>query len=350
MKKTSSVARVPRPHFCFALLALVCSSAWAGYSVIDEDLLPTAMVEARYNERTQGLQDRYAIPFTKDRSALNDADRAILDMLLPRMTGGAAIRIVGRPDSMYFGGDKAEVLARNRAINIRDYLVHKGISNATIKYTVDTTPNTQPNGNNYPSDLYIGASAQQNARATYLSAQREPIEEYIPSRPSHTAQPREMGASNDAALYLIDQMVESGQLKPSSALRLIQVLMASRTSALAETLPIEPRPTFSPPVTAIPVKYVERPGLTPAPSGDKWTLDKSRTLQQNLAVWARRARLDIEWDIDPKIAPNIRETTDIRAASFADAVTVVLRGLQSTGYLGIKAAIYSDVVRFTQSN
>lgn len=343
MTKPRPVTLVLKASYCCAaLLALGCSSAMAAYSVIDDDLLPT--------RQTQATQDHYAIPFIRDRSALTDADRAILDMLIPRMNR-ASVRIVGRPDAFISGPEKASLLARTRANNIQDYLIRRGIAASTIKVEVDSAPNPQPNGSTYPCDLYIG-SAPYPQRSGYPTTQRQEIEEYLPaSKPAFgaiTQQPQPSqtadSAANDRMARFINQALKDGQMEPSVALTLIRNLLATTPNTQMPQMvganEATPRPA--------PIRgYPASPATT---ASGMWTLDKNRSLKQNLASWAKQERLDIEWDLPPGFEPSLRETTSIRAASFADAVGVVLQGLQLKGYSPIRADIYSDVVRFSQAH
>lgn len=133
----------------FALSILLAAlPAHATYTIIDDDLMPTAAVE-------QPLPITHnTIEFAKNSVVLTSTGRSTLDSLIPQM-GGAAIRIIGRPDAMVRTSGATAQLSRNRANSIRDYLTRHGISANNMITEVDNSPNPQANGSFYPSDLYI---------------------------------------------------------------------------------------------------------------------------------------------------------------------------------------------------
>lgn len=136
-------------HLIFALSILFATShAHASYTIIDDGLLPTAAVE-------QPLPITHStIEFTKNSNVLTTTGRSTLDSLIPQM-GGAAIRIIGRPDAVAHTSGATSQLSSNRAQRIRDYLTRQGISANNMITEVDNSPNPQANGSFYPSDLYI---------------------------------------------------------------------------------------------------------------------------------------------------------------------------------------------------
>lgn len=136
-------------HLIFALSILFATShAHASYTIIDDGLLPTAAVE-------QPLPITHStIEFTKNSNVLTTTGRSTLDSLIPQM-GGAAIRIIGRPDARARTSGAAAQLSRNRANSIRDHLIRQGISANNMIVEVDNSPNPQANGSFYPSDIYI---------------------------------------------------------------------------------------------------------------------------------------------------------------------------------------------------
>lgn len=175
-------------HLIFAFSILFAAlPAHAAYTIIDDDLMPTAAVE-------QPLPIIHnTIEFTKNSVVLTSAGRNTLDSLIPQM-GGAAIRIIGRPDAMARTNGATAQLSRNRANSIRDYLTRHGISANNMITEVDNSPNPQANGSFYPSDLYI--TSVDNRLPIANSTPRAQ-----PQTPS-TNPSRAMRGALDPALYL----------------------------------------------------------------------------------------------------------------------------------------------------
>ena len=140
------------------MLVLGGTSANATYSVIDDDLYPTSVIEARIKKSAEpfpSVREHYIVPFAKEYSPIDAGSRAALDAMIPKMMGNESIQIIGRPDAIVFSTGKLSSLARNRAVNIRDYLTRKGVSASRITIDTDREPNPQLNGSSYPCDVYI---------------------------------------------------------------------------------------------------------------------------------------------------------------------------------------------------
>lgn len=167
-------------------LLTISNSARADYTVIPDDLLPTATIDARYTQPTQ----RFAVPFTKGRSPLTEMGRNTLSTLIPIMQG-SAIKIVGRPDANPATKGLFAAIPNNRARNIRDYLTRQGVPYNNITIEIDNSPNPQQNGNSYPCDVYItridhssqspiGFSASVIANAAQQQQPFAPAQTYAP--------------------------------------------------------------------------------------------------------------------------------------------------------------------------
>lgn len=344
-----SISIVYKANFCFALICALgwASPATAGYTVIDDDLLPTSMAGDRYISR---FQEQYAVSFPRDRSALTDSSRAVLDALIARMQG-SSIRIVGRPDAHIVSPEKASLLSSNRANGIRDYLLKKGIPASNVFVEVSHSPNPQPNGVNYPSDVYITPLGM-SERGALQTRRTQPNEEILSSGQAQRSdlQERQLPSSNESEqlMQFIDRALRDGQIQPAFALKLMRTLISNTST--------QPTPSYNAnnEFAAVKTTFVgttaqrqPTPAIVPS---NTWVLDRSRTLKQNLMAWAQRERLGIEWDLPPSfIEPTWRETTTIRAASLSEAITFVLQGLHTSGYTPIQADIYSDVVRFSKA-
>lgn len=353
------------------LFAVTASQAHAAYTVIDDDLLPTSM-QAEAQTQAPG---HYSIPFTKERSPLTAAGRALLDALLPQING-ALVRIVGRPDAGTRG--KVELLASNRANNIRDYLTRKGVPLSSITVEVDPSPNPQPNGSIYPSDIYLNRTdsiAPQPPR-TWIAQEQQPsppvqtvrapsqprTASYIPGTPSarippaparavpEQTAPKNTKSSDDALINYINKSVLSGQMDAAVALQLIRTLMEGESganpmpaSAIKAAKPA-PQIAMAAPQTAQPEKqplFVATPSLA---RKETWVLDKNLTLRDNLDVWSKKSGWNpTVWD-----ASNFYQVT--ATSTLEGGFPDVLRQIADSTGLNICAAKKEKYVRVTDPN
>lgn len=288
-------------------LALVASSAHATYTVIEDDLLPDPAIAAR-NAPAPTQPDRFSIGFPKLQTNLGPLGMAALDTLVPNMRG-ASIRIVGRPDAMpYVGNEKQAFLARYRAINIKNYLVKKGVPEGSITLEVDNSPNPQPNGSTYPSDIYLtkGEARPVSGAAAVYTESRYPVEAqqgrasapvYTSNRPGASLPPAlapqaayvqpayqapaAVASESDQVIQYINQAVQSGKMHPTVALQLIRQLMANdggRATPMQATAPIAAMPQYAP--QPAPVQVAPKP---------VWSLNKNVGVRENIDAWSRIA-------------------------------------------------------------
>lgn len=329
----------------------VTEYAYAGYTVIDDDLFPTSQVEQpRYQPRSeyarippaprvarQAAEEHFSIPFAKYHSPLTAAGRAKLEEILPSLEG-AQIRIVGRPDAIYYAEGKLAPLARNRANVLRAYLIEQGIPAANIKTEVDTSPNPQPNGTSYPSEIYATRAERFAPPATDMgSAPRQSA--YQPQVRQGLAQtvPQAAAANDDRMIQYINQAVQNGQLRPDVALKLIRNILDGNPPNTASPIPVSFRPSLQPTATAaLPIQ--------PAPQPTVWTLDKRLTLRDNIDAWSKIAGWNpSQWDASNYFQVNVTTTID---GNFPD----VLRQVADSTGLNICAKVREKYVRVTDSN
>ena len=317
------------------VLAFGCTSATAGYAVIDDDLLPTAMAQAR---QSAGRNEQFAIQFVRDRSALNDANRGSLDMLLPRMYQ-APVRIVGRPDAVNASQEKATALARGRAASIRDYLTRKGIPAYAISIEVASTPNQQASANGSPTEVWIGPSAGLSAGG-YERQRPQEVEEFL-----QTNSPPQAPGANEQLMRYINDALKAGQIEPSVALTLLRT-MAPQPPARPAPQPLyaEPAPQYRQAVYQ-PVATVN----TNFPTPNQWPIRKALSLRQNVEAWARMEGYEVVWELPPNVNAQFESDRFFNAPSFADAIRILHQGLQAKGYRFIAVNLYEDrVVQFTE--
>lgn len=187
-------------------LILVISStvAHADYTVINDDLLPESVIQSRMQQqRLDRVQqplprmerivaESYSLPFMRGMSALTLMANDTLNELLPFAKEIEVIRIVGRPDMQ--NGAAGAALASKRAINIRDYLIKRGLNPNQVEISTDEEANS-PVGNTFSSDVYVTRKAarqqqQQWAqqapqlRSDTAAADRARSEVFIPTRPA----------------------------------------------------------------------------------------------------------------------------------------------------------------------
>lgn len=176
-------------------LAILLSNAIqanAVYAVMDDDLMPTEVVETRLPSM------HYTIPFAKGNSPLTSSGRSALDVIIPQMHG-QSVRIVGRPDAILRNGKLAQ-LASNRSNVIRNYLLQEGIPADDIIVEIDNSPNPQQNGNIYPSDIYI--TRTQVSRQTLPLAPALPAQQPVRSTVQQIQRVSPLTAADKTAIYI----------------------------------------------------------------------------------------------------------------------------------------------------
>lgn len=322
-----------------AALAIGCTNASAGYAVIDDDLLPTAMAQARHS---QWRNEQFSLQFLRDRNSLTDANRGSLDVLLPRMQQ-AHIRIVGRPDAIVASAEKAAALADSRASSIRDYLIRKGVPSSAISVDINPSPNNQANAGGSPSEVWIGPGASQFASPAFQRHQPQGVEEFLQTS-SATQSVGTVG--NEQLMRYINEALKNGQMEPSVALTLIRQMTAAQPPRPAAPQPQNAQPTQPQYREAVyqPVSY--RTATYQAPN--QWPIRAGLSLRQNVAAWAQTEGYELVWDLPPNVNAQFQSDRYLAAPTFADAIRILIESLHAKGYRFIAANLYQDrVVQFT---
>ena len=252
-----------------AVMIVLAPAAHASYTVMDDDLYPTSYIQARAAPLRQET-----IQFPRQRRALTKTAMASLDALLPSM-GNATIRIIGRPDATAQKTGPLSSLAGDRAITMRDYLVRKGISPASIKMETDESPNPQANGTMYPSEIHISAAAP--VRADFAQYGYAPLaqDSYPNQSNAVTIAPvtnRSSGnpGPNAELIRFINASLERGEMSASVALQLLERLSPPPPQTVAST------PTWE-------------------------ILAEDKTLQNTFARWGKSANWQVKWIDIPDI-------------------------------------------------
>ena len=314
-----------------SLWLLASPTAHAVYTVIDDDLYPTSMLEARAKLFAPVSEpDHFSISFRKSQSALGASGFAALNAILPNLRNGT-IRIVGRVDATPYSIEKQGSLARNRAINIRDFLVNAGIPLSNITIVADNNPNPQSNGSLYPSDIYVTRSqarGQQLNPRDSLDANEELVSSSRPyatttSATNLVSQPTSNNSGNAQLVQYINQAVRSGQMTPDVAVQLLRAIVLGGTTSSSQTgQPSSPMPA---PTT-------------------QWLLDKKLTLKDNIDAWAKSSGWNpTVWEASAFF--EVTNTTTIEGG-FPD----VLRKVADSTGLNICAKKREKFVRVTNAN
>lgn len=365
MQTNSSVSPRSFSHLIAAgLLAFPGIAAHASYTVIDDDLYPASVIEAR---SAPAVPDHFDISFPRYQSTLGPSSSAALNTLLSHMQN-ASIHIVGRPDAtLYPGTGKLATIARSRAINIRDYLVRRGIPAGSITVETDNSPNPQLNGNSYPSDIYItntnsraSAPFPVNPLSNYAPADIYQSKRYAAARayasseqPAYSAPAPVVAvpaspapqARDEQLIQFINQAVESGKMNPTVALKLLRSLMESESNNAPQqpqqqTVAQSTTPQLRAPAPAPVPLFVATPALI---RNDHWVLDKNLTLRGNLDAWSKTAG----WNPSIWQASNYYEVT--ATSTIEGGFPDVLRKIADSTGLNICAKTREKIVRVTDA-
>lgn len=346
----------PKPsiHLIRLAVLLACfgtSMAHASYTVIDDDLLPTAVVEARKQAATT---DQYDIPFAKNSIALGPLARRTIDVLIPSLQS-ASIKIIGRPDAAPNGkalsadGLTQQPLATSRAAALKQYLIRQGIPASNIAVTVDESPNPQPAGSNYPSQIVILGSPQRLPATDAIAYTQEPIQTpaiapAAPTRPSVTPSNNAPAiADRDQLIRFINSAVQAGTMDAGVAVTLISRVLLNEHSSkpiAAAPTPQASQTGASAPATAPVANIIATPALARKSS---WTLDKGLTLRDNINVWLKTAG----WNPSQWEAANYFQvmTTSTIEGEFPD----ILRQIADSTGLNICVKKAQKIVRITDA-
>lgn len=352
------------------VLALI-TNAHATYTVIDDDLYPTAAIEARdnrYYASSENLpSDKFKVGFIKGSSTVGPLARSFVDGLLPRMQSAARIRIVARTDSVApTDSAKQESLAMARAIALRSYIARAGIPSSIVQIEVDTTGTPQAATGISPADIFISSGVAAAPRPQVRFSHEPPAiahayrylhEGSEPARPAMvtltTVAPRQVQVNASAAtpmsapsnspansderlIAYINQAVQSGQMQPSVALQLLRSMAdAAPRTATAQAVSTAPQ-TIAAPASA--------PALPVAPAPMRWDLDPRLTLRGNVDAWSKAAG----WRPTIWEAANFYQVTS--AATLEGLFPEVLRRVADSTGLNICAIPREKAVRVTDAN
>lgn len=313
-------------------------NAQASYTVIDDDLLPTAIVDARH---VSSKLEQYDIPFAKNSYTLGTRGRRVADQLITSLQG-ASIKIIGRPDAQpgakVLDADNTTPvsLASARTNSLRQYLLRQGIPASSITTTADDSPNPQANGSIYPSQITV--SRPPSYDRTQL--QPQPAQPAVVANSPALISPapvvnKLVTPDRDQLIQFINQSVRSGAMEASVALTLMAHLL-NESPANNKALPPVPTPPSIAPQTAVQPKapaplpappsvapqiavQPKAPAPAPAPvmasilvatptlaRKPAWVLSKTMTLRDNVNAWSKLAG----WNPVRWAASNFFEVTE----------------------------------------
>lgn len=300
------------------LLAIAATPVQAQYMVLNDDLYPESVIQARHQLPTTTVKN--TIPFADNRSSLGPLGLAAVDSLAKEMRD-ATIRIVGRPDAIMRSAGQGKQIPNNRAIAMRDRLIIKGIPASSITIDVDETLQSQSRDGVYSSEIYItrqdtrlqapypvtyaqpihaaqAIQASRFSRATYQTYETTQTVAALP-----VAKAANPASDRDQLVAFINDAVLDGTIDSSVALRLLRTLMGD-----AATEPSQPdQPTVA---QAQPAPIAVR--TTPTTLGlsvnvtaehtDTWEiLASDATLQDTFERWGKLANWTIHWEDVPPI-------------------------------------------------
>lgn len=349
--------------------AAAMGTAHAGYTVIDDDLFPNSVLEARNASligRASAFPDEYRVPFAQGRTGLGSIGRASLTALLPILRTASSIRVVGRPDAV-----PNARLAQARADALRTHLERVGVERARIVVEIDNTPNQVADRGTFLVDLFVVRDvhlpssyaqdyvAPQPRRVAHSSPMDSPpqggdsgqysipasrsVAPLRPSTPSSrsASQPTVpaaavSGPAPDAALIAyINAAVSTGQMSAAVALQLLRSLAVSgQTSVQQDALASAPIPGAA--------------NNAPPGSHSAWLLDRQLSLFDNLDRWVRLAGWNpIQWStVARELSHSFQVTQSVSVpGNFPD----VLRRVADVTGLNICALPRQQVVRITES-
>lgn len=354
---------LPIKSFMFtpALLALLIGSlfarpAAATYTVIDDDLLPSAIIEARDGAGGQA-SGLHPVPFARKSVSLGPLGRKAVEQIMAQATPGTTFKIIGRSDaqpSNVFSTDGGTTLpvANARANALSQHLIRLGVSPGNIILAPDSSPNPQQNGSNYLSHIVLVNNASPalttnpsqhpaltpnltpvavantppapKAPASTSPAIAQPpvaspaVVSVPPSTPEEAQKKAPASiATREKMVAFINASVQNGTMDTAVALTLISGLLTQEPEKPRATTPAPAGPgpattqvrTPTPTTPPAPAQEASNPATqallpsslfaTPTALARKpsWTLDKSMTLRDNLDAWSKKAGwLPTQWD------------------------------------------------------
>lgn len=273
------------------------------------------------------ITEHFMIPFAKMRSPLTSIGRVSLDKIVAQLDGGL-IQIVGRPDEIVYKQGKLGAIPQNRANNIRDYLVQKGVPPKSISISIDTVPNLLVDSI-YPSDVYLTHRQVEPFRVQSVMQQKQVASIPPVIRAEPLVERHELAAlpENQAQASLIKwvlRLVQMKQLSSEAAVRIINDLAGesapteTQAQAVPQVLPA-PAQRSAPPVAEVKPVFEAQPEVkkpVPPPAmlfvaatatirKPLWVLDTGKTLKENLDAWAKQAG----WNAPEWLASNFFQVT-----------------------------------------
>lgn len=367
-------------------LAFSAQRAHAIYTVIDDDLFPTRVVEAREAPPTR--TDQQPVPFAKGSYSLGPLGRKAMEQVAAE-GNNATYKILARgdaqPTNVAVGDGSTTVpLATVRANTLKQFLMRQGIPASSITLAPDNSPNPQQNGAIYTSFIVVSRGGTQplptdpNVKPA-VTANLTPvtISSTVAATPSKTppaapaapvstsvavpVTPLVATADRERLVRFITQSVQSGTMDAATALSLMTRLANNETIAptnppLPAATTALPAPTLPTPATpaAVPAAAVpEPPPAIPASiivanptlvRKSVWVLDKALTLKDNIEAWSKKAAWNPpQWD-----ASNYYEVT--RTVPIEADFPDVLRQVADATGLNICANKRQKLVRVTDKH
>lgn len=306
------------------LIAIAATPAFAGFTVMDDDLFPTqaipasvAAAQARAAQlavaprpavtqapQQQGNEEAYSIFFRKNVWGMGEDGSNALYELLPLMQD-RKITVIGRPD-----GVANSFLAGKRSEQIRQWLIRNGIPASQIELRTDVKANTAID-NQYPAEVRIHAPAPQYAPVALaqrpvdlrpgvtLSGIRTTVSPMLTAQPvSQPASPTVAIVATpqaDPRLDLVRQLViaaQAGRLDPKAALASIAELLAASPGTVAAALNVAQTP---PAIVRKPALDFGLSAASETARPKEWLLSSERTLKDNAAEWAKKEGYELDW-------------------------------------------------------
>lgn len=340
-------------------LALI-TNAHATYTVIDDDLYPTAAIQARDRSGDDRAAEKFKITFNRGSSAVGPMARSFVDDLIPRMQAASRIRIVGRTDyASATENKKQHSLGMARASALRSYLIQAGIPSNIIQIDLDATGNPLASSGISPAEIIIsnsresGPSVVDQIRAQqdqaiphtyqYLNQAPEAAMGTATLAPAYVAAqaqaPATRSPTDERLIQYINQAVQTGQMAPSVAAQILRSLAEASTSAQP------PQPTAAPQAQTLLAAYPSTTTINRAPVRvERWVLDAHLTLKDNLDEWSKSSGWKpTVWD-----AGNFYQVTN--TTTLDGAFPDVLRRIADSTGLNICAITRDKFVRVTDPN
>lgn len=340
------------------------TNAHATYTVIDDDLYPTAALAARDRLTDSGATEKFKFTFNRGSSVVGPNARLYIDDLIPRIQAADQIRIIGRPDSAAATSNKQQrYLGMARAAALRSYLIQSGISADVIKVELDTSGNPLASSGISPAEIVIStlrdprpsfqARAQQERAIPrsyrYLNQDAEPR----PAPASHASigaqAPVTRSLSDERLIQYINQAVQTGQMHPAVAAQILRSLAESGSASVTGQLSTV-APTPSAPLAAMqqPEPLAAYPAAASANRdpmrADRWVLDANLTLKENVDKWSAASG----WKPTDWRAGNFYQVTN--TVTLDGAFPDILKRIADSTGLNICAIPREKQVRVTDPN